>query len=932
MTYLGIGDYHVFRFNNPEEVRKRRDRATARSNLQNSILAGEVEGGETAITHPKESRPPSRASSSANLADVDWNFAKREAALARLGLDPTLDSLPDEDINKLFERITKVKTMREHNQKSRPESSLSHRDDLWSESGRPISSETDDTSVDAGPSSGSLDTDGQLKDVQHQLESRLQAMSEPGEAEDLKLEKDHMEHQLKLVQQQLKRLIHARARGEPEEIAGFEPVVYTARQLRLIRKVLDHWRTHRSFSMAESVLSNAVLVKEATVIRLSRFGFLQRYATDSRCSKELGKEVSYNFTIASGGTLANPNSGIDSIGRLDSFGDVSDPRLASALQPSVAVKVLDKKHCAIYTWSLDRLEQQLQRMRNLTTYIDRPSFTHHFSSDEPFYDLPPPQFSFIGSALVSLAPLSRQLSWTTIAPVFCRYTSEAFGSCRVDIKISNVTQMSSRSVNGSARPAPTSSLLSPGSKINFFLTVDSIRGLSVHDFASLHLQLRLSSFVGPSSANDEVFTSSVLDMERSSLSELKFRRVFSFVVSSKVIAHLRRGYAPIEFFAAIKPMYLERLERWDEMRELRCCPRPPSPQNQNHSPSPSVQWMRRPEIDFVVEQSHDVAARIQVRELGADGEYIPVHVISQGSSDTGAFFLHQGLQRRIVLELSSDSGHQLPWTDVTKVRIGNVRLIDPKGRIHDSTSKAMVTLPLLAEQVVEFRPDGTGWLTAQALWDSSVHDSLLLNRVTTSPYRVVLQVIWSVGIESCSEPVQFSADIAVTMQTRDARPPGRFSTFLSSGKVVSGFSAIFKIRLSPPLTRSPRDLWRLDTSEKYVHGEDVLSSWKPRGVSAVEDYDRLMSMEKRAADVQAVRAVLAASSSVRRSATISGSSVRDPDTLLRKTIALWQKRVDYRAVGDGHLLRRIRRSDSLYSRCRSFSVRRRWMRINHARL
>lgn len=199
---------------------------------------------------------------------MDWNFAKREAALARLGLDPTLENLPDEDINKLFERIAKVKTMRDHNLKSRPESSLSHRDDLWSESGRPISSETDDTSVDAGASHGSPDTDGPLKDVQHQLESRLQAISESTEAEDLKVEKDHMEHQLKLVQQQLKRLIHARARGEPEdEAVGCEPVIYTAKQLRLIRKVLDKWRAHQSFSMAETILANAVLVKEATVIR-----------------------------------------------------------------------------------------------------------------------------------------------------------------------------------------------------------------------------------------------------------------------------------------------------------------------------------------------------------------------------------------------------------------------------------------------------------------------------------------------------------------------------------------------------------------------------------------------------------------------------------------------------------------------------------------
>ncbi|KAF9242944.1 hypothetical protein BU15DRAFT_86709 [Melanogaster broomeanus] len=847
-----LGENHVFRFNNPEEVRKQRDRATARTNMHLSVSVADLEGAEANFGTPS-TRPPSRTSSSADDADVDWNFAKREAALARLGLDPTFDNLPDEEINKLFERITKVKSMRDHNSKPRPESSLSQRDDVWSESGRPFSSDatTDDTS-----------------DVQHQLESRLQAISESSEAEDLKVEKDHMEHQLKMVQQQLRRLINARAHGESEDgVMVFEPVIYTAKQLRLIHKVLDKWRAHRSFSMAETVLSNAVLVKEATVI-----------------SKGLGKDVSYNFTIASGGPLAAPTSGVDNIGSLDGFGDVADPRLASATQPSVAIKVIDKKHCAIYTWSLDRLQQQLQRMRNLTTYIDRPSYTQHFSSDKPFYDSPPPQFSFVGNALISLAPLSRRLSSSSVVPIFCRYTAEAIGSCRVDLKISSVIQMSSKHGSGSVastRPAsPIPSLLPAGSKINFFLTIDSIKGLSSHDFAALHLQLRLSSFVGPSLANEEIFQSAVLDMETSSLSELKFRRTFSVVAPTKVITHLRQGYAPIEFFAAVKPTYLERLERWDEMRELRIHQRSPSPASQADMSPSNAQLMRRSETDFVVEQVHDVAARIQIRELGADGQYVPVPVVSLGSLDPGAFFLHQGLQRRICLELSSDSGPQLPWTDITKVRLGNVRLLDPKGRIHDSTSNSMVTLPLLAEQTVEFRPDGTGSLTSEALWDSSIHDSMLLNRVTTNPYRVILQLQWAVAVETCSEPVQFSMDIAVTMQTRDARPPSRFLTFLSSGKLLSRISSIFKVRLSPPLTRSPQDLWRLDTSEKYVRGEEVLQNWKPRGMSVVEDYNRLVKTERRAADVRAVRVVLASSPSMSRPDQ-AGSA---------KTTSLWQKR------------------------------------------
>jgi kinesin family protein 1 len=190
-----------------------------------------------------------------------------------------LDNLPDEDLNRLFEKIAKVKTMRDHIAKPRPESSLSQAidslsqgiDDVWSDSGRAFDAFTDDTSVDAN---GTPDAEGSARDPRDQLESqraefesRLQAIGESSEAEDLKAEKHQMEHQLKLIQNQMKRIIDARARGEELGEMEFEPTIYSAKQLKLIRKVLDKWRAHRSFSMAEVVLSAAVVIKEANVIR-----------------------------------------------------------------------------------------------------------------------------------------------------------------------------------------------------------------------------------------------------------------------------------------------------------------------------------------------------------------------------------------------------------------------------------------------------------------------------------------------------------------------------------------------------------------------------------------------------------------------------------------------------------------------------------------
>ncbi|CAE6397149.1 unnamed protein product [Rhizoctonia solani] len=862
-----LGDSHVFRFNNPEEVRKQR----AKSSMHINLTAADLE----ALAQPSPSTRPDSPASDADV-DHDWNFALREAALARLhGLDPGLDSLPDEDINKLYDRITKLKTARDHTSKGRPESSLSHADDVWSESGRPAPSDlTDDTSLEANG------VEGSLRDMQAHLgdyEARLGALAEVSEVEeDLRAEKEQMEHALQVVQNQMKRLLDIRAKGlaaTEDDLKPFEPQIYTARQLRLIRKVLDKWRSHRSFSMAETVLSNAVLVKEANII-----------------SKELEKEVSYNFTIASGGTLACPASALEGIAGLGEFGDVADPILASRTQPSVGVKVLDKNNNAIYVWSLERLQQQLQRMRNLTAYSDRPSYSRHFSSSEPFYDPPPSGYSFIGNAMVSLAPLSRRFSSTSTAPIFCRYTAEAIGSCRIDIKVATVTHPlkslgGSTSTSRSSSPIP--SALPSGSKLRFTVSIDQVKGLSSVDFSSIHAQIRLSSFVGPAAAQDEVYPSKALEMDTTTLSDLKFRQTFSVAITAKTLAFLRSSYAPIEFFAQVKPTYLERLERWDELRELRVVNRPTGSNGELRPMPTNLPPMRRSEADFVVEQSHDVVVWAQIRELTAEGEYVPVPVQSQGHLDPGVFCIHQGLQRRLTLTMVTNSGRQLPWFQINRARAGNIRLLDPRGQVQDSTSKDFYELKLLKDQPAELNTDGTSTLTASALWDSSVHDSLLLNRVTAANHRILIQVQWFVEVQSCLEPVQFSMDLAVMIQGRDAGKPSRLYNFLNSSKTLSKTSSVFSLRMTPPLTRSSKDLWRLDTSGKYVRNEDILGSWRPRGVSVVEDYVKLDTTERRSADVQAIKVILAAVPSQPLEAE---EKWRDSDELLRKSVELWKKK------------------------------------------
>ena len=181
-------------------------------------------------------------------------------------------------------------------------------------------------------------------------------------------------------------------------------------------------------------------------------------------------------------------------------------------------------------------------------FIDQPSYSQRFSSEEPFYDSPPPLYSFIGDTLVSLAPISRRLSFTSIVPIFCQYTAEAIGSCRIDLQILNVAPPKRHPGSGtsmrSSSPLPSPIMngyksLSIGSKISFMLTIDSVKALSPQDFSAVHLQARLASVIGPGVAAKEIFASSVVNLESASLSDLKFRRMFTIGTTMKMLAHIK---------------------------------------------------------------------------------------------------------------------------------------------------------------------------------------------------------------------------------------------------------------------------------------------------------------------------------------------------------------------------------------------------------
>ncbi|KAJ1913565.1 hypothetical protein IWQ60_009155 [Tieghemiomyces parasiticus] len=209
--------------------------------------------------------------------------------------------------------------------------------------------------------------------------------------------------------------------------------------------------------------------------------------------------------------------------------------------------------------------------------------------------------------------------------------------------------------------------------------------------------------------------------------------------------------------------------------------------------------------EMVVSEQHEVVAWAQICELGPDGTYSPVPFLDPtGPTDPGAFVIHQGIQRRIILTLGHSSGRQLEWGKISEMAAGKVRLLDAKGRFTLDTSadgtKAVAMLPLSvlpATRRVEYRPDGNSYLQTQASWDSSIHECQYLNRITPKKHTVLVTVGWTLDLPQCTAPLTFQMDVAVQVAGRDHLRLGRPS-FVSVLAPSAGGSNASNLAATPP--------------------------------------------------------------------------------------------------------------------------------------
>ncbi|KAJ4372235.1 hypothetical protein N0V83_004009 [Neocucurbitaria cava] len=856
-----LGDFHIFRFNNPQEARAERAEVGT-SLLRHTVTASQLNSPSPAprpghdrsfstisVANSDFDSDSPRASSPAfwqRGRESEFSYARREALTTWLGPDKRIENLPDEDFEALFEDLNRLRETR----KARPESRIYQSDeDMESMSSYPVREKYasggtfDNFSLDTMltmPSTPQQEGSEKMQEIREDMQEKTKANEEARELEELRAAKEDMQKQLQeqkdAFEQQLRELGHepaAETDDAEEEQATAEPAGPNDAHLDIVRTVFQQWRRRKHVTMAETLLQNAALLKESQIL-----------------SQQMDKRVVFQFCIVDVGHTVPSSYDLVNMG----IPGEDDEFLDNQSKPCVGVRVIDFKNEVVHLWSLQKLRQRVRLMHQMHQYMNRPEYIQHFNPESPFSDPCMPEFSRIGDVDVPLAAVFesrvRDFSLDVISP----YTANPIGIIRLSLE--------------------PSSAEAPSTTLKFNVGMHEFVGFPEREGTKVHAVLFVPGISDESGATT---TTWITDFDEG---PIRFESVHSM---SLPYPSPRDTFLRISIFAKVTDIHLDKLLSWDDMRDSA------------DKPKQKRRNARLPESEFYSEDTHDIFSRIQIQEITDDGTYQPVEVTQSSIMDAGVYQLHQGLARRIVVNLTHTCGQTLRWQNVTSMRMGRIRLIDASGNAPglDSPVKE-VPVDLVAPPVVKDNADGTTNVKFVGRWDSTAHGSLLLDRATQEKYRVQATLLFDVASSKLIEPMTFSLDLALQIRSRSyVRQTSLFSlaTIWNTVKIIHSTVGIFNVAIRPTSVKRATDLWRMNTKDDYIKGEEQLAGWTPRGVSLVRDFIDLEKRRRRIAEIETARSVLSSKAlSVHTSTSVDSASELsvEQQALLQRVISLWK--------------------------------------------
>ncbi|XP_068394957.1 kinesin-like protein KIF1B isoform X7 [Eschrichtius robustus] len=737
-------------------------------------------------------------------------------------------------------------------------------------------------------------------DMKQEMEKRLQEMEilykKEKEEADLLLEQQRLDYESKL--QALQKQVETRslAAETTEEEEEEEEVPWTQHEFELAQWAFRKWKSHQFTSLRDLLWGNAVYLKEANAI-----------------SVELKKKVQFQFVLLTD-TLYSPlppellPTEVEKTQEDRPF-----PRTV------VAVEVQDLKNGATHYWSLAKLKQRLDLMREM---YDRAGEMASSAQDEsettmtgsdPFYDRFH-WFKLVGRAFVYLSNLLYPVPLIHRVAVVSE-KGEVRGFLRVAVQAIAADEEAPDYGSG-IRQSGTAKISFDNEYFNQsdFSSVAMTRsGLSLEELRIVEGQGQSSEVITPP---EEINRMNDLDLKSSTLldgkmvmegfseeigNHLKLGSAFTFRVTVLQASGILPEYAdifcqfnflhrhdeafsteplknhgrgsPLGFYHVqniavevtesfvdyikTKPIVFEVFGHYQQHplhlqgQELNSPPQPsrrffPPPMPLSKPvPATKLNTMSKTSLGQSMSK-YDLLVWFEISELEPTGEYIPAVVDhTAGLPCQGTFLLHQGIQRRITVTIIHEKGSELHWKDVRELVVGRIR---NKAEVDEAAVDAILSLNIISAKYLKSSHNSSRtFYRFEAVWDSSLHNSLLLNRVTPYGEKIYMTLSAYLELDHCIQPAVITKDVCMVFYSRDAKisPPRSLRSLFGSGYSKSPDSnrvtGIYELSLckmadtgSPGMQRRRRKI--LDTSVAYVRGEENLAGWRPRGDSLILEH------------------------------------------------------------------------------------------------
>ncbi|XP_051990117.1 kinesin-like protein KIF1A isoform X6 [Xyrauchen texanus] len=743
-------------------------------------------------------------------------------------------------------------------------------------------------------------------DMKQEMETRLQELEdqyrrEREEASNL-LEQQRLDYESKLeaLQKQVDSRYFPETTEEEEEPE--EEVPWTNRETELALWAFRKWRFYQFTSLRDLLWGNAIFLKEANAI-----------------SVELKKKVQFQFVLLTD-TLYSPLPP-----------DLLPPSIAKDREKRlfprtiVAVEVQDQKNGATHYWTLEKLRQRLDLMREMydrAAEVPSPALEdcdHMMSGGDPFYDRFP-WFRLVGRAFVYLSNLLYPVPLVHRVAIVSE-KGEVKGFLRVAVQAISADEEAPDYGSG-VRQSGTAKISFGDQQFEKFQT-ESCTGETSHTNTSQE-ELRIVEGEGQNSemglSADEVNNNTCaaspdrpnsplmgclecpLDVtQEKSYQHLKIGSNFTFRVTVLQASSISAEYAdifcqfnfihrhdeafsteplkntgrgpPLGFYhvqnitVEVTKSFVEYIKSQPIVFEVfghyQKQPFPPlckdliSSLRPTRRHFPRVMPLSKPvpatKLSNLTHSTagpchskYDLVAFFEICELEANGDYIPAVVDHRGGMPChGTFLLHQGIQRRITVTVALETGNDIEWREVKELVIGRIRntpeadetIIDPN----------ILSLNILSSGYIRPSYDDRTFYRFEAAWDSSMHNSLLLNRVTPYGEKIYITLSAYLEMKCCTQPTVITKDFCMVFYSRDAKLPAScsirnlFSTGAFRPSESNRVTGVYELSLchladigSPGMQRRRRRV--LDTSVAYVRGEENLAGWRPRSDSLILDH------------------------------------------------------------------------------------------------